>query len=118
MNRQERRKIKREWNKHRSIINCITDCSRCVRTYSCDCTEKVTVFALPNTLVDVLLKVSEDLLLDYHLDMFGRWRLHLLLVVDGFFFGNVNLCFDVGAASDDWLDLYFGDNEGVLVDEW
>jgi len=63
MLRQERRKIKRGSDKHRSIFNCTRDCSRCVEPHPCDCTEKVTHYALPNTAVEVLLKVSHDLLL-------------------------------------------------------
>jgi hypothetical protein len=94
MFRQERRRIKRSWDK----IRCFSDC-----------TNKVTVNALPNTAVDFLLKISEDLLLCYNLDMFGHWRLYPLLVVDGFFLQGLH--FDVGVASDWWLDEHFGESD-------
>ena len=71
MLRQKRRRIKRLWTK----IRCFSDC-----------TNKVTIEGLPNTAVDYLLKISEDLLLRYNLDIFQRWRLYPVVVVDGFFF--------------------------------
>jgi hypothetical protein len=94
MNRRERRRIKFSW-----------DGIPCFR----DCTGKVTINALPNTAVEFLFKVSEDLLLRYNLDMFQRWRLYPVVVVDGFFFHG--LYFNVGVASDWWLEYYFGESD-------
>ena len=98
MYRQKRRRIKRLWEKRRCFS---------------DCTSKVTIDYLPNTAVEFLFKISEDLLLRYNLNMFRRWRL-FPIVVDGFFFQG--LCFKVGVASDWWLDMYFGDDE--LIEEF
>jgi hypothetical protein len=114
MLRQKRRRIKRGWDKYQSIVNCVRDCSCCERMYSCDCTEKVTIIALPNTSVDFLLKVSEDLLLEYNLNMFERWRLYPILVVDGFFFRDDGLYFDIGLASDSWFELHFGEDDDIF----
>jgi glutaredoxin-related protein len=94
MKRQHRRRIKRSWDK----ISCFSYC-----------TDKVTIDDLSNTAVEVLLKVSEDLLLRYNLDMFQRWRLFPVVVVDGFFLQG--LYFNVELASDEWLDEYFGDSD-------
>ena len=95
MLRQKRRRIKRSWDK----IPCFSDC-----------TERVTLHALPNTVVVFLLKVSEDLLLGYSIDAFRRWCLCPLVVVEGFFFGDQLL--DVGVASDWWLGEHFGESDG------
>jgi hypothetical protein len=61
MKRQQRRRIKREWDK----IPCFSDF-----------TVIIDIEGLPNTAVDVFVKVSEDLMLQYNLDMFQRWRLY------------------------------------------
>ena len=92
MKRQQRRRIKREWDK----IPCFIDC-----------TVKIDVEDLPNTTVDVFIKVSEDLMLQYNLDMFQRWRLYPGVVVDVFFFRG--LFYNVGVASDEWMEDYFND---------
>jgi hypothetical protein len=92
MDRQFRRRIKRSWDK----IPCFSDC-----------TVKVDIADLPNTAVDVLIKVSEDLVLHYNLDMFQRWRLYPLVMVDGFPFRDS--FYDVGVASDEWMEDYFND---------
>jgi glutaredoxin-related protein len=94
MKRQQRRRIKRSWDK--------------IPSFS-DCTDKVAIDDLSNMAVEVLLKVSDDLLLRYNLDMFQRWRLFPVVVVDGFFLQG--LYFNVGLASKEWLDEYFGDND-------
>jgi hypothetical protein len=62
---------------------------------------------LPNTAVDVFIKISEDLVLEYTLDMFQRWRLYPILMVDGFPFRG--LSFAIGVASDEWMEDYFND---------
>ena len=93
MKRQIRRRIKRNWDK----IKCFRDC-----------TGEVSIEDLPNTAVDFLFKVDYDLLLRYNLDMFRRWRLYPVLVVDGFFWQG--LYYNVGLASDDWLVLRFDDD--------
>ena len=93
MKRQERRRILKSWRK----IPCFTDC-----------TEKVTIAGLPNSAIEFLLKVSEDLMVRYNLDMFKRWRLVPVVVVDGFFFQG--MCYNVGVASDEWLDEYFDED--------
>ncbi len=96
MQRQIRRGIKRSWEK--------------VKPFTI-CNDAVVIDDLPNTAVDVLFKVSDDLLLRYNLDMFLCWRLYPLVGVDGFFFQG--FCYIVGMASDEWLDDYFGhDDEG------
>ena len=92
MKRQQRRRIKRNWDK----IPCFSDC-----------TVKVDIEGLPNTAVDVFIKVSEDLMLHFNLDMFKRWRLYPVVVVDGFAFRG--LFYDVGVASDEWMEDYFND---------
>jgi hypothetical protein len=92
MRRQQRRRVKRDWDK----ILCFSDC-----------TVKVNIEALPNTAVDVFIKVSDDLMLQYNLDMFQRWRLYPILVVDGFpFRGSFYVA---GVASDEWMEDYFND---------
>lgn len=94
MLRQVRRRIKRSWEK----IPCFSNC-----------TGKVSIDDLPNTAVDFIFKVSEDLLLRYNLDMFQRWRLYTVVVIDGFFFQGLH--YNVGVASDWWLDEYFGESD-------
>ena len=66
MKRQQRRRIKRLWDK----VPCFS------------CTVIVDIEELPNTAVDVFVKVSEDLMLQYNLDMFQRWRLPSLWLMD------------------------------------
>ena len=90
LNRQIRRKIKRLWDK----IPCLSDC-----------TIRVDIETLSNTAVDFFLKVSEDLMLHYHLDMFQRWRLYPVVMVDGCPFRDTFL--NVGMASDEWIEDYF-----------
>jgi hypothetical protein len=92
MKRQKRRRIKREWNK----IPCFSDC-----------TSKIDIESLPNTAVDVFVKVSEDLVFQYNLDMFKRWCLYPIVMVDGFPFRD--LFYDIGVASDEWMEDYFND---------
>jgi hypothetical protein len=94
MKRQERRRILKSWRK-----------IPCFSVYN----SFVSVDGLPNTAVDFQFKVSEDLLLEYNLDMFKRWRLYPVIVVDGFPFRG--LFYNVGVASDEWLDEYFGDDD-------
>jgi len=99
MNRQYWRRIKRQWNK----VPCFSDC-----------TVKIDIEDLPNTAVDVFIKVSEDLMLQYHLDMFQSWRLYPIVVVDGVpFRGSF---FNVGVASDEWLEDYFNDERFENLD--
>jgi hypothetical protein len=92
MKRQQRRRIKREWDK----IPCLSDC-----------TFKIDIEELPNIAVDVFVKVSEDLMLQYNLDMFQRWRLYPIVMVDGFPFRD-SFC-AIGVASDEWMKDYFND---------
>ena len=92
MKRQQRRRIKREWNK----IPCFSDC-----------TFKIDIEELPNTAVDVFIKISEDLMLQYNLDMFQRWRLYPIVMVDGLPFRDA--FFAISAASDEWMNDYFND---------
>ncbi|MEM4142839.1 MAG: hypothetical protein QW445_01690 [Candidatus Bathyarchaeia archaeon] len=92
MNRQQVRRTKRRWDD----IPCFSDC-----------TVKVDIEELPNTAVDVFIKISEDLLLQYNLDMFKRWRLYPIVVVDGFFFRDSFIF--IGVASDEWMEDYFSD---------
>jgi hypothetical protein len=92
MKRQQRRRIKREWDK----IACFSDC-----------TVIVDIEGLRNTAVDVFIKVSEDLMLQFNLDMFQRWRLYPIVMVDGFPFRDSFLA--IGVASDDWMEDYFND---------
>jgi len=92
MKRQQRRRIKRDWDK----IPCFSDC-----------TVKIDIEGLPNTAVDVFVKVSEDLMLQYNLDMFQRWRLYPIVVVDGFPFRQSFLA--LGIASDEWVEDFFND---------
>jgi hypothetical protein len=92
MKRQQRRRIKREWDK----VPCFSYCK-----------VKIDIEGLPNTAVDVFVKVSEDLMLQYNLDMFQRWRLYPIVMVDGFPFRDS--FYDVGVASDEWMEDYFND---------
>jgi hypothetical protein len=92
MKRQVRRRIKRKWDK--------------VPCFSC-CTFIIDIEELPNTAVDFFVKVSEDLMLQYNLDMFKRWRLYPIVVVEGFPFRDSFLA--LGLASDEWMDDYFND---------
>ena len=94
MKRQVRRRIKRSWDE---IL-----CFECFAG-------GIRIDVLPNTAVDVFVKVSEDLLLQFNLDMFQRWRFYPVIVVDGFLFRG--LYYSVGVASDDWLDQYFGHDD-------
>ena len=98
MYRQKRRRIKRLWEK---------------RPCFSDCTNKVTIDHLPNTAVEFLLKISDDLLLRFNLDMFERWRLFPIVVVDGFFFQGFYI--NIGVASDWWLNMHFGIDD---IDDW
>ena len=92
MKRQIRRRIKREWDK----IPCFSDC-----------TDKIDVEELPHTAVDFFIKVSEDLLLRFNLDMFQRWRLYPIVMVDGVpFRGSFYV---IGVASDEWMEDCFND---------
>jgi hypothetical protein len=92
MKRQQRHRIKRLWDK----VPCFNYC-----------TVIVDIEGLPNTAVDVFIKVSEDLMLQYNLDMFQRWRLYPIVVVDGFPFRG-SFC-AIGVASDEWMEDYFND---------
>jgi len=64
---------------------------------------------LPNTAVDVQIKVSEDLLFEFNLDMFRCWRLYPVLIVDGY--PVRGFYYKVGLASDEWLDKHFGHDD-------
>jgi hypothetical protein len=92
MKRQQRRRIKREWDK----ITCFSDC-----------TDKIDIEELPNTAIDAFIKVSEDLVLQFNLDMFQRWRLYPIVMVDGFPFRDS--FYDIGVASEEWMEDYFND---------
>lgn len=92
MKSQIRRRIKRLWDK-----------VPCFSFYS----DIVDIEGLPNTAVDVFVKVSEDLLLQYSLDMFQRWHLYPIVMVDGFPFRDSFLA--IGVASDEWMEDYFND---------
>jgi hypothetical protein len=90
MLRQQRRRIKRKWDK----IPCFSDC-----------TDKIDIEPLPNTAVAVFIKISEDLALQYNLDFFKRWRLYPIVMVNGFLFRS--LFYAIGLASDEWMEDYF-----------
>lgn len=119
MYRQYKRRIKRGWDKIPCFISGKERFSNfldpeeigklLVRKY--DCTERVNVSSLSNTGVVFRFKCCEDLLLEYSLDMFCRWRLFPIAVVDGFYFRGLR--FNLGLASDEWLDMHFGDDEFV-----
>ena len=94
MKRQEWRRWLKLWRK----ISCFSACN-----------SFASFDGLPNTAVDFQLKVSDDLLLEYNLDMFGRWRLYPVLVVNGF--PVRGFCYYLGVASDEWLDEYFGHDD-------
>ena len=98
MKRQQRRRIKRLWDK----VPCFS------------CTVIVDIEELPNTAVDVFVKVSEDLMLQYNLDMFQRWRLYPIVMVDGFSFRDS--FFAIGAATDEWMEDYFNDERFENLD--
>jgi hypothetical protein len=99
MKRQQRRRIKREWDK----IPCFSDC-----------TDKIDIEELPNTAIDVFIRISQDLLLQHNLDMFQRWRLYPIVMVDGFPFRDSFLA--IGVASDEWMEDYFNDERFENLD--
>ena len=101
MNRQQRRRIKRLWDK----VPCLSDC-----------TVIVDIEGLPNTAVDVFVKVSEDLMFQFNLDMFQRWRLYPVVVVDGFPLRDSFLA--IGVASDEWMEDYFNDERFEGLDSY
>jgi hypothetical protein len=101
MKRQQRRRIKRLWDK--------------VPCFSC-CRVIIDIEELPNTAVDVFVKVSEDLMLQYNLDMFQRWRLFPIVMVDGFPFRES--CCAIGVASDEWMEDYFNDERFEGLDRY
>jgi hypothetical protein len=90
--RKRRRRTKRLWDKVPSFAVCAVI---------------VDIEGLPNTAIDVFVKVNEDLMLQYNLDMFQRWRLYPIVMVDGFPFRD-SFC-NVGMASDEWMEDYFND---------
>jgi hypothetical protein len=92
MKRQLKRRVKRLWDK----VPCFSDC-----------TVIVDIEGLPNTAVDVFVKVSEDLMLQFNLDMFQRWRLYPIVMIDGFPFRDSFLA--IGVASDERMEDYFND---------
>ena len=94
MYRQVRRRITREWDK----LKCFTIC-----------TGKVTLDEIPYTAVDCAVKISDDTLFWFNLSMFKRWRLFPCVVVDGFIFRG--LWYELGVASDEWLDEHFGESD-------
>jgi hypothetical protein len=91
MKRQEWRWYKKRWRKTKCF-------GRCDGFVSYD--------KLSNTAVDVQLKITEDMLFEFNLDMFRHWRLYPVLVVEGF--GIRGFCYLIGVASDEWLDECFG----------
>ncbi len=92
MNRHFRRRIERNWDKI---------------PYFSDCTFKIDIEDLPNTVVNVFVKITEDLMLEYNLDMFQHWRLYPIVVVDGLPFRDS--FYVIGIASDEWMEDYFSD---------
>jgi hypothetical protein len=94
MKRQVRRRFLKVWRK----IPCFRACNNFA-----------SFDGLPNTAVDFQIKISEDLLLEYNLDMFKRWRLYPVLVVDGFPLRG--FAYNVGVASDGWLERCFGHDD-------
>ena len=98
MNRQQRRRIKRKWDK----IPCFSDC-----------TVKIDIEDLPNTAVDVFIKISEDFVFEYNLDMFQHWRLYLIVVIEGIPFRSSFIA--IGVASDEWMEDYFNDERFELL---
>jgi len=101
MKRQVRRRIKRKWDK----VPCFSYC-----------TVIVDIEGLPNTAVDVFVKISEDLMLQYNLDMFQRWRLYPIVMVDGFPFRDS--FFAIGMASDEWMEDYFNDERFEVLNSY
>ena len=77
---------------------------------------KIYIKDLRNTAVDVFIKISEDLVLEYNLDMFKRWRLYPIVVVDGFPFRGSPIA--IGEASDEWMDDYFNDESYENLDSY
>jgi hypothetical protein len=101
MKRQQRRRIKRLWDN----VPCFSVC-----------TVIVDIEGLPNTAVDVFVKVSEDLMLQFNLDMFQRWRLYPIVVIDGFPFRG-SFC-AIGVASDEWMEDYFNDERFEVLNSY
>ena len=71
---------------------------------------------MPNTAVEVFVKVSEDLMLQFNLDMFQRWRLYPIVMVNGFPFRDSS--YNVGVASDEWMEDYFNDERFENLDSY
>jgi hypothetical protein len=99
MKRQIRRRIKRSWDK----VPCFSFC-----------TVIIDIEELPNTAVDIFIKISGDLMLQYNLDMFKRWRLYPIVMADGFPFRSS--FFAIGVASDEWMEDYFNDERFENLD--
>jgi len=74
-----------------------------------DCTDIFDIEDLPNTLAEFFLKVSDDLLLQFHLDMFYRWRLYPIVMIDGLPFRDSWQ--NIGVASIKWINDYFNDEQ-------
>jgi hypothetical protein len=98
MKRQEWRRWLKLWRK----IPCFREC-----------TAFVSFDALPHTAVDFQLKVSDDLVFEFNLDMFMRWRLYLVLIVNGFPVRQ-GFHYNIGVASDAWFEMVFGEDEDVF----
>jgi hypothetical protein len=94
MKRQEWRWFEKLWRK----IKCFSRCDGFASHAK-----------LRNTAVDVQIKVCDDMLFEFNLDMFRRWRLYPVLVVRGFPFRC--FCYPVSVASDEWLEEYFGHDD-------
>jgi hypothetical protein len=69
---------------------------------------------LPNTTVYVFVKVSDDLMLQFNLDMFQHWRLYPIVMVEDFPFRG--LFYVIGVASDEWMEDYFNDERFEALD--
>lgn len=96
MNRAERRRVKKSWDKVPSMSY--------FETYCYDVN-------LPNSVANWFFKVDEGLVACVSWDMFCKKRLLLVPVFYGFARFDLGDCFKLGVASDEELDELFGEDD-------
>ncbi len=70
---------------------------------------KTMLDSLSFVALDLIVKVTDDILFRYVLSFSQNWRVLAYYVMDGF---PRLMCHDkVGVASDEWMEDYFGDGD-------
>ena len=91
MNRHERRRVKRDWDK----VGCFEEFPNFIHLVHC--------------LHQYSLKVGHNTLVSFQLDMFNRWLVHVFLVVDGF--PRVLFASPICITSERWIVEHFEDED-------